>query len=172
MVQLLEEKLASHKGTVSRERILPLARILIRNPKMDTARDILAESVKRFARAIKFEEFHSAMYSLRQAFINKKEKEPNAALSTAYKQLELDILAKLKEGGTKLNNLRTLSERIFILDNSFRGNKDAAELSTEYLAQFKAVIAEKPQTLTKNDAVELIVRQHSHTYLGVDTNSQ
>ena len=74
------------------------------------------------------------MYALRNAYTNKKDKEANATLSTAYKQLELDILAKLKEGGTKTNNLRALAERIFVLENSFRGNQDAAELSNEYLA--------------------------------------
>jgi hypothetical protein len=130
----LEEKLAAHKGSVSRERILPLSRILIRNPLQEGVRETLATSVKKFARTLQFEELHSSMYALRNAYTNKKDKEANATLSTAYKQLELDILAKLKEGGTKTNNLRALAERIFVLENSFRGNQDAAELSNEYLA--------------------------------------
>jgi len=92
-------------------------------------------------------------------------------VSTAFKQIELDILAALKDGGVQSSNLRVLAERVFILDNSFRGNKDAAELSTEYFNKFKSIVAEKPNSISKNEAVDLIVKTHSRTYSGTDTNT-
>jgi hypothetical protein len=99
-------------------------------------RDTLAASLKKFARRLNFEELHSGMYALRQAYTTKKDKQTSGTLSTAYKQIELDILSSLKESGAKSQNLRVLAERVFVLENSFRGNQDAAELSAEYLGQF------------------------------------
>ncbi len=123
MVQLLEEKMTNLKGgSVSSERILPLARVLIRNPQQEIIRDTLAASMKKFARKLNFEEFHSGMYALRQAYTTKKDKQASGTISTAYKQIELDILSSLKETGAKSQNLRVLAERVFVLENSFRGN--------------------------------------------------
>jgi hypothetical protein len=61
-------------GPVSSERILPLARVLIRNPQQELLRDTLAASIKKFARKLNFEEFHSGIYALRQAYTTKKDK--------------------------------------------------------------------------------------------------
>jgi hypothetical protein len=80
-------------------------------------------------------------------------------------------LSSLKDGGVQSQNLRVIAERIFILDNSFRGSKDAIDLSNEYLNQFKTVFSQKPQALTKNESIDLVVHAHAKTYSGAESNS-
>ena len=62
---------------------------------------------------------------------------------------------------------------MLILDNSFRDNKDAHELSKEIFTQFKDVFEKKPQALNRSDAVDLLVRSFDRTnFTGADSNSQ
>ena len=172
MVHLLEEKLVTLKGgVVTNDRILPLSRLLIRNPTSEVIRDIVANSIKKYAKRLDYEEFHTGVYALRQAYSSKKDSQGNTTLSTAYKQVELDILASLKEGGVQSQNPRAVAEKALILDNTFRGNKDAAELSAEYVNHFKTIFPQRSQSLPKGEAVDLLVRTYSRTYAGADSQS-
>jgi hypothetical protein len=103
---------------------LGLSRILIRNPKQEVIRETLASSLKTQARKLNFEELHSSLYALKQAYnIDKNAKDEG--LQAKYKQAELDVLQQLKEGGAKTKNLRILAERLFQVENSFKGNAEA-----------------------------------------------
>jgi len=127
MTRLLEEKI-TQLGSDSYsppQGVLPLSRILIRN-KSPIISDHLANGVKKFARKLNFEELHSAMYALRSSY-------QVSGNATKLKQLELDVIANIRDGGAKSRNARVLAERIFFLDNSFRGNSDSMELQKELL---------------------------------------
>jgi hypothetical protein len=127
LVNLLEEKLKANESNVkgiNSSMALGLSRILIRNPKQEVIRETLASSLKTQARKLNFEELHSSLYALKQAYnIDKNAKDEG--LQAKYKQAELDVLQQLKEGGAKTKNLRILAERLFQVENSFKGNAEA-----------------------------------------------
>ena len=64
-----------------------------------------------------FDELHSSLYALQKAF--------GEAGSARMKQVELEILNVMREGGAKTKTASILAERAWFLDNSFKGNKDA-----------------------------------------------
>jgi hypothetical protein len=67
----------------------------------------------------------------------------------------------LKEGGQKSRNFRILGERLFILENWFKGNAEAQELAKEIYAQFDEVFAKNPNYLTKQEVTNMIIRSYA-----------
>ena len=71
MVTLLEEKLKNGEAVtkgLNSTMTLGLSRILIRNPKQEIIRETLNSSLKTQARKMSFEELHSSLYALKQAY--------------------------------------------------------------------------------------------------------
>jgi hypothetical protein len=52
--------------------------------------------------------------------------------------------------------LRVLAERAFILENSFKGNSDAAEIIKEIQAKFNEIIPKS--FMSKGEAADLLIR--------------
>lgn len=67
---------------------------MIRHPNnSDAIREALVNSVKRLGLRLNYEELSTAFYALKSAF------KGDSASAAKYKQIELDFLAKIKEGG-------------------------------------------------------------------------
>ncbi len=94
-INLLEEKIQAEKNKYcGPHHILAVSRILIRTPTSAVIRDYLANGLSKFSRKLNFEELYSSMYALKTAFNQDK---TNG--STRLRQVELDVLSNLKEGG-------------------------------------------------------------------------
>ena len=85
-----------------------------------------------------FEELHSSLYALKQAYTGSTSGK-DAGLQAKYKQLELDVLQQMKDGGAKTRNVRILAERLFVVKNSFKNNAEAQEVAKDMLTQFNTL---------------------------------
>ena len=85
-----------------------------------------------------FEELHSSLYALKQAYTGSTSGK-DAGLQAKYKQLELDVLQQMKDGGAKTRNVRILAERLFVVENSFKNNAEAQEVAKDMLTQFNTL---------------------------------
>lgn len=45
----------------------------------------------------------------------------------------------MKDGGSKTRNMRVLLERLFVVENSFKGNAEAQEVAQDMLTQFNTL---------------------------------
>lgn len=70
----------------------------------------------------------------------------------------------MKEGGAKTKNVRVLAERLFLVENSFKGNAEAQEVANDILAAFKSVYEQNKGTISKSETVDLIVRSFARIH--------
>lgn len=170
MISLLEEKLKNGdtitKGLNS-TMTLGLSRILIRNPKQEIIRETLNSSLRTQARKMSFEELHSSLYALKQAYTGNTSGK-DAGLQAKYKQLELDVLQQMKDGGAKTRNVRVLAERLLVVENAFKGNVEAQEVAQGMLTQFNTLFEQNKNSINKTETVDLILR--SFARIQEDTN--
>lgn len=173
LVSLLEEKLKSGdamtKGLNSTT-TLGLSRVLIRNPKQEVIRETLNSSLKTQARKMNFEELHSSLYALKQAYTGSSSGK-DAGLQAKYKQLELDVLQQMKDGGAKTRNIRVLAERLFIVENAFKGNTEAQEVAKDMLTQFNTLFEQSKNAISKSETVDLILRAFARIHEENNQNS-
>ncbi len=78
----------------------------------------------------------------------------------------------MKEGGSKTKNIRVLAERLFFVENSFKGNAEAQEVANDMLNQFNTLYSANKSSINKTETVDLIIRSFARIHEENSQNSQ
>lgn len=123
--------------------VLGISKILYREPSSVIIREFLANSLRKHTRKLKFEEANTALSALKNSY---KSVENGA---TEMKKLELDVLQAFRDEKRVQRNLKTVVERILLLENNFASSTDAQELKQEFVNQFNSLYEKYSNTMQK-----------------------
>lgn len=119
-------------------------------------RTIVTNSILKYSKKLNFEEFQSAMYSVKHSL---------AILGQTgdlkFKQFELDLFKDLQATATKSKNVKLLVERVFFLDSNYKSNTDAIALQKELQTVFLELYNRQPGLINKRDAAALLIKGYA-----------
>lgn len=88
------------------------------------------------------------------------------------KKLELDVLQAFRDEKRVQRNLKTVVERILLLENNFASSTDAQELKQEFVNQFNSLYEKYSNTMQKQEIADILLKSYIRLNEPSETSQQ